>query len=83
MALAGLISLSMMPAFGWQLSCVFASVAIFINGLCMHLFNFFWLLPLAHPVHGWHKHHPEEFRLGVVLTRLEELAKVDVEKRGG
>ena len=70
-ALAGLISLSMMPAFGLNFSIIFASVSIFVNGFCMHMINFCWLLPLGHPVHGWHKYRSEEFDLTEPLKRLE------------
>lgn len=58
----------MMPAFGLTFSVVFASVSIFVNGFCI---NFCWLLPLGHPVHGWHKHREEEFDLTEPLKRLE------------
>ena len=61
-ALAGLIALSMMPAFGLTFSVVFAAVAVFVNGVCMHAVNFWLLLPLAHPVPGWHKGRIHEIR---------------------
>jgi hypothetical protein len=83
-ALAGLIALSMMPAFGMLFSVVFACVAIFVNGFAMHAFNVCLLLPLAHPKHGWYKHHKEEFDLSVPMQRLEALAALDVaEKKKG
>jgi len=41
---------------------VFAAVAVFVNGVCMHAVNFWLLLPLAHPVPGWHKGRIHEIR---------------------
>jgi hypothetical protein len=82
-ALAGLISLSMLPAFGVTFSVAFASIAIFVNGFCTHLFNLCLLLPIVHPVHGWRKHFPEEFDLSLAMERLEALAAIDERARSG
>ena len=76
-ALAGLIALSMMPAFGLTFSVVFAAVAVFVNGVCMHAMNFCLLLSLAHPVHAWHRKRMGEYDLRRAMEEVERLARVD------
>ena len=78
-ALAALIGLSMLPVFGELFSGIFVVLSIFINGLCMHLFNLCFLLKLGHPVHGWKKEHPEEFDLRILVEIMENLAQMDRE----
>jgi len=80
-ALAVLIALSMMPAFGLTFSVVFAAVAVFVNGFCMWAVNFCLLLPLAHPVHGWHRRRRQEYDLTRAMEEVERLAGVDERER--
>ena len=82
-ALAGLIALSMMPAFGLTFSVVFAAVAVFVNGVCMHAVNFCLLLPLGHPVHGWHRKRVGEYDLRKAMEEVERLAQRDEIERAG
>ena len=82
-ALAVLIALSMMPAFGLTFSMVFAAAAVFVNGFCMWAVNFCLLLPLAHPVHGWHRRRRGEYDLTRAMEEVERLAARDAEEGMG
>jgi len=82
-ALAVLIALSMMLAFGLTFSVVFAAVAVFVIGACMHFVNFLWLLPLAHPVHGWHRRRRGVYDLLKAMEEVERLAQRDEIERAG
>lgn len=81
-ALAGAIGISLFPGFGVTNGIVFACVAVAVNGLFMHVFNFMLLLHLGHPVHGWYKHHTDEFDLTIPLQQLEALARIDASHKG-
>jgi hypothetical protein len=59
-------------------SMIFAGLIILIVFVGMLLLNMLVLTKASHPIHGWLRHHPEEWDLSVPIADLRQLAAVDL-----
>ena len=83
-AFGGLISLAILCFAGQMMSITIIVSVTVMCGVIPQILNVVMFLPVAHPNHGWLKHHPEEYKeIHFAFSRLEALAKYDQEMRSG